>query len=136
MSLFRFGIPAVALLLAVALGGAAAVDPPPVRAPRTHVVVIENMKFTPAVVRIAPGDTVEFRNADLVPHNVTERSAKIFDSGMIARDAVWQLMPARQGVFRYQCIYHPDMTGTIMVGVDADSVAPTAAAAVELCGGS
>jgi plastocyanin len=84
--------------------------------PRTYVVTIENMKFTPVVVNVFPGDTIEFKNADLVPHNVTERSAKLFDSGMISPNMNWKYLAERTGKFDYHCIYHPDMTGSIVVG--------------------
>ena len=97
--------------------------------------MIENMRFSPAVVQIDPGDIVEFRNADLVPHNVTERGAKIFDSGMIDRDAVWKFVSAQKGTFHYQCIYHPDMTGSIVVGPTPASLVSTRTAELELCGG-
>ncbi|HEY4246854.1 MAG TPA: cupredoxin domain-containing protein [Lacunisphaera sp.] len=85
-------------------------------ASRVYVVMIENMKFTPAVVTISPGDTVEFKNADLVPHNVTERKAKLFDSGMISPNMNWKYLAEQPGKFGYHCIYHPDMTGSIIVG--------------------
>ena len=76
----------ITLLLVVTMGFGTA-RPRRSRVPRVFVVTIENMKFTPAVVTVLQGDTVEFKNADLVPHNVTERNARRFDSGTISPNA-------------------------------------------------
>lgn len=117
------------LILAGGLGWAAQSS-----APQTYRIVIENMKFTPAVLHVQPGDIVEFSNADLVPHNVTARAAGSFDSGMIDRGGTWKFVMSDRGALGYRCIYHPDMTGVILVGDDA--VAPPGAEKpeVELCG--
>ena len=125
----KFHAMALLLVLAGSLGWAAQSA-----GPQTHRVVIENMKFTPAVLRVQPGDTVEFSNADLVPHNVTARPAGSFDSGMIDRGGTWKFVVSDRGALGYRCIYHPDMTGVILVGDNA--VAPAAAEKpeVELCG--
>ncbi len=83
--------------------------------PQSYTVLIEGMKFSPVLVRIQASDTVVFRNVDLVPHTVTEREAKSFDSGMINRNETWKFSPTTAGTFRYRCLYHPDMSGTIIV---------------------
>ncbi len=103
-------------------------------APQVYVVTIENMKFTPAVVTVFPGDTIEFKNADLVPHNVTERNAKRFDSGMISPNTIWKYLAEHAGKFDYHCIYHPDMTGSIIVGDATDQTSIRDAGALEVCG--
>lgn len=120
----------LALLLAAALGWAA-----PSAGPKTHVVVIENMKFSPAVLHVQPGDTVEFRNADLVPHNVSGRAPADFDSGLIDRGGSWRFVAEHTAAFAYRCIYHPDMTGTIIVGnAPSPAVATRRGGPAELCG--
>ena len=83
--------------------------------PQSYTVLIEGMKFSPALIRIQAGDTVMFRNVDLVPHTVTERSARLFDSGMINRNDVWKFTAPGKGVFHYRCLYHPDMSGMIVI---------------------
>lgn len=102
--------------------------------PQTHVVRIEGMKFTPNVISVRPGDTVEFLNTDLVPHTVTERSAGAFDSGMINPKATWKLAAGEEGTLLYRCIYHPDMTGTIVVEKVSKAAARGTPSVVELCG--
>lgn len=104
------------------------------RAPHVYVVMIENMKFTPAVVNVSPGDTVEFKNADLVPHNVTERNATRFDSGVISPNTSWKYVAKQTGKFGYHCIYHPDMTGSIIVGEATETTASRDAGNLEVCG--
>lgn len=122
---------ACALLLAVSCGRGLAAEP---AGPQTHVVRIESMKFTPSVVSVRPGDTVEFFNNDLVPHTVTERSARAFDSGMINAKATWKLVAGEEGTLLYRCIYHPDMTGKIVVEASGAAATRSAPVKSELCG--
>ena len=81
---------------------------------KTHVVVIENMKFSPSSVRVPPGDRLTFKNADLVPHTATSKGEKIFDSGPIKPGDSWTLTPPSGRTVRYLCIYHPTMEGEIV----------------------
>jgi plastocyanin len=124
-----FSFTVLSLILAGGLGWAA--QP---AGPQTHVILIENMKFSPGVIRVRPGDTVEFKNADLVPHNVTARGARIFDSGPILRNESWKFVAAREGTLSYRCIYHQEMTGTIIVATVAQFSPNAVPAGVELCG--
>ena len=106
-------------------------------APKIQTIVIDNMKFTPAVIHVRPGDTVIFRNADLVPHTATEPNAKRFDSGMINRNDTWKFVATEEGTLPYRCMYHPDMTGTIIIEVSparSSSDPAPATKAVEICG--
>jgi plastocyanin len=83
---------------------------------RTHTVVIEAMKFTPAELRIRPGERVVFQNKDLLPHTATAKEPKAFDSGLIKAGGSWtlQLGSGTQAI-RYMCLYHPTMEGRIIV---------------------
>lgn len=130
----RFGLTlsAGALLMVLACGLGLAAEP---AGPKTHVVRIESMKFTPNVISVRPGDTVEFLNTDLVPHTVTERSARAFDSGMIDAKETWKLVIGEEGALDYRCIYHPDMMGRIVVETGGGSMVRRAPAKTELCGG-
>jgi len=83
--------------------------------PATHTVVIEAMKFSPNSLKVHVGDTIVFKNADLVPHTATEKSSKRFDSGTLNRNAEWKLVPKNSGTIHYKCLLHPDMEGSIMV---------------------
>lgn len=79
-----------------------------------HRVTIEKMAFDPPVLEVARGDRVEWHNADLVPHTVTNASKK-FDSGSIAPGATWAHTPAVAGEYSYVCSFHPTMRGVLRV---------------------
>ena len=82
-------------------------------APATHVVVIEGMRFVPETLMLHRGDTVVWRNRDLVPHTVT--AAGVLDSGSLAAQASWRRVITRTGKLRYVCTFHPSMTATLEV---------------------
>lgn len=132
MKRFSLTLSAGALFLVLVCGLGLAAEPV---GPKTHIVRIESMKFTPNVISVRPGDTVEFLNTDLVPHTVTERSARAFDSGMISAKETWKLVAGEKGTLLYRCIYHPDMMGRIIVGTSGAATARSTSAKVELCGG-
>ena len=131
MKKFRLRVPGLALLVFLAGGWDSAAQP---AGPQTYTVVIEGMKFSPGVLTVRPGDSVVFQNNDLLPHTVTERSIRMFDSGMISRHENWKLVTGGEGTLNYQCIYHPDMKGTIIVAATEGPAPVRAGAAVELCG--
>jgi plastocyanin len=132
MKRFSLTLSVGALLLVLAGGLGLAAES---AGPKNHVVRIEGMKFTPGVISARPGDTVEFLNIDLVPHTVTERSVRAFDSGMINAKKTWKFVAEEEGVLDYRCIYHPDMMGRIVVGAGGAVAARRAPAKTELCGG-
>jgi plastocyanin len=83
--------------------------------PPDYVVRIENMKFSPAVLRVRVGDRVEFRNADLVPHTATAKPAGAFDSGLVKPGESWLFVSKSAGNFGYTCAFHPMMSGELLV---------------------
>jgi plastocyanin len=95
---------AVAFALLAAAGAASAA---------THVVTIEGMKFQPATLTVKRGDTVTWKNNDLVPHTAT--AAGKFDSTNIAAGKSWSWKAAAPGQYDYVCIYHPGMKGSLTV---------------------
>ncbi len=118
------------LVIALACGAGPAERTP---GPRTHAVRIDGMAFAPAILTVRPGDTVEFTNTDLVPHTVTERSIRQFDSGMIDRKGTWKIVCSREGRLEYRCLYHPTMLGSITV-TSGEVALSRGGAAIELCG--
>jgi plastocyanin len=80
----------------------------------SHRVTIEKMAFTPPVLEVERGESIEWHNADLVPHTVTN-SAKRLDSGSIAPDATWTYTPTAAGEYSYVCTFHPTMRGVLRV---------------------
>jgi plastocyanin len=78
-----------------------------------HDVKIENMQFAPATLAVQRGDTVTWRNSDLVPHTVT--AAGKFDSGNVAPGKTFSRKMDLPGGYDYICSYHPGMKGRIEV---------------------
>lgn len=96
----------LALSLTDAIGGGGG----PVR---THEVSIEGMVFAPANLTVRRGDTVRWRNKDLVPHTVT--AAGRFDSGTLAPNGSWTRTLDVPGRYDYVCAFHPTMKATLVV---------------------
>lgn len=83
--------------------------------PRTLVVVMENMKFSPGILRARVGDRIEFKNSDLVPHTATAKPVGAFDSGLVKPGEAWIFVPKKPGTFGYTCTFHPTMVGELVV---------------------
>ena len=102
------------LLVGVTAGAAEA-------APKvTHRVTMEQMKFSPATLNVKVGDTIEWVNTDIVPHNVTSPAAKI-QSGTIKPGATWKWTATKAGSFPYRCSFHPTMRGNLKVSASGTS---------------
>ena len=78
-----------------------------------HVVTIEDMQFKPAALTVKRGDTVTWKNKDLVPHTAT--AAGKFDSGNIAGNSSWSWKAVAPGEFAYVCTFHLGMKGSVTV---------------------
>ncbi|HZX27394.1 MAG TPA: cupredoxin family copper-binding protein [Telluria sp.] len=98
-------------LLYGALAGLALAGP--VRAaPQTHTVTIEGMEFRPARLAVHAGDTIVWRNQDIVPHAV---NAAGIASGEIGPGKTWTYKAVKPGDFAYICPYHPTMKASLTV---------------------
>lgn len=84
------------------------------RAATTHAVTIKGMKFTPADLTIAAGDTVTFTNQDSAPHTATS-DAGAFDTGRLNKGASSSLTFGGKGDFAYHCNIHRSMKAVIHV---------------------
>ena len=82
---------------------------------KTWTVKIAGMRFDPATVTVARGDTVVWVNEDLVPHSATSAVAGRFDSHAIAPGASWRYEAATPGRYPYACTFHPTMQATLIV---------------------
>ncbi|MGE5803031.1 MAG: plastocyanin/azurin family copper-binding protein [Gemmatimonadota bacterium] len=92
------------LLLAMVAGS----SPPP----RAHTVEIRGMEFHPAVLTVAPGDTVVWINRDLVPHTATAES---WGTKQLAQGQVGRVVARHTGRVAYACILHPTMHGALVI---------------------
>jgi plastocyanin len=82
-------------------------------APKTHTVQIIKMQFTPAELKVSKGDTVVFRNMDMVTHDATEASGKTWKSPALAAGKSWHMVATQSA--SYFCSFHPVMKGKILV---------------------
>lgn len=101
------------LVVLVAAAGSAE-EPEEKKAPTVHTVLIKAMKFVPEVIEVSAGDEIVWVNEDIVPHTVTATD-KSPDSGLINTKASWKWVPDETGEHPYVCLYHPTMTGKVIV---------------------
>lgn len=89
-----------------AVGSAAA-------AAATAKLEIRNFTFSP--VTAGPGGRVSIQSRDSVPHTVTADGGG-FDSGRVAPNGTATIVaPKTPGSYRFTCLIHPQMSGTLVV---------------------
>ena len=85
---------------------------------KTVTVAIRSFKFAPVTVTVNQGDTVEWKNDDIVPHTATADGSPekpTFDSGTIKTGATWRYVAPEKGTYNYICTLHPNMKGELIV---------------------
>jgi plastocyanin len=85
-------------------------------------VVIRYGCFSPTVLYVETGETVEWQQMDSVPHNVTLLDGEVAggDRGLYAGDSVSHVFET-PGVYAYYCTVHPMMLGVIVAGDPASA---------------
>lgn len=99
--------------------------------PQTHKVTIPSGTsapgceetsscFAPAKITINTGDTVEWTNTDTAAHTVTSGTpadgpSGVFDSSLVMADASFAFTFDNAGSYKYFCMVHPWMTGSVTV---------------------
>lgn len=87
--------------------GASAKDAPNVR------IVMKAIAFSPVEQTVHPGDTVEWKNEDIVAHTVTADDGS-FDSGLIQPGQSWKMTVKAAGTIAYHCGPHPNMKAKLI----------------------
>ncbi|HZU14028.1 MAG TPA: cupredoxin domain-containing protein [Chloroflexota bacterium] len=86
--------------------------------PAIHVRIETDAKtigrYVPASVTVHPGQDVIFTNVSNTAHTVTADNFS-FDSGTLDVGSSWTYIAHKAGTFRYSCVFHPRMIGTIIV---------------------
>lgn len=100
------GMVAVLAVALAALPGSKAVA-------KTHVIVINAMRFGPPPADLRVGDTIQWVNRDLFEHTATARD-KSFNLDLPS-GATRRMVLRRAGSFAFYCKYHPGMRGTLVV---------------------
>ena len=94
-----------------------AVGQPAAAASDKHVTMLQkNKMFTPHVLPIVAGTTVDFPNADPIFHNAfSSYSGQIFDVGLYPPGTSRSVRFQRPGIIRVFCNIHPSMSAIILV---------------------
>jgi plastocyanin len=93
-----------------------AAGPPPEIRPRTVRIVQKDKRFSPHVVAIPVGSTVDIPNLDPIFHNAFSNFAgQHFDVGLYAPGTSEKVRFTREGVVRVFCNIHPTMSAVIVV---------------------
>lgn len=79
----------------------------------SHTVEIKQMKFIPEEIRISKGDTIIWKNDDLVTHCITEKKTKDWTSGQLPDGGSWKKVFTESA--DYYCAIHQVMKGKITV---------------------
>jgi glucose/arabinose dehydrogenase/plastocyanin len=107
-----------AVVLVAALIGALAVGSVPARAASTVTATTQAFTFVPPLVSVAPGDSLQLKNADIAPHNLTSVDGSFSSTdvqpGATASVTGVEALPA--GAYQFYCTLHPWMRGVLNVG--------------------
>ncbi len=77
-----------------------------------HAVQIKGMKFSPARLNVAVGDTITFTNGDSKRHTATALDGS-FDTGRLAAGKSATVKIVAAGKHDFKCTIHPSMAGSI-----------------------
>jgi plastocyanin len=80
---------------------------------RAHRVEMRDVAFAPARITVRAGDSVAWRNGDIVAHTATSEEGG-FDVD-VPPGGDGSAVMVRPGRFAYTCRYHPNMAGQIVV---------------------
>lgn len=71
------------------------------------------LAFTPATIEASVGDTIVWRNDDLVPHTVDAIDNK-WTSGLLEPQQEYRYVVTTPGRQEIKCLFHPVMKGEIV----------------------
>src|SRR5262249_8878309 len=79
---------------------------------KNYSIVIKKFKFAPEMMEVNVGDTITWKNEDIVPHIVTGPK---FKSKSLDQGESWTYTAEQKGEFPYYCRFHPTMKGKVIV---------------------
>lgn len=88
---------------------------------KANEVTIEDNKFTPATITVKVGDSVKWVNKGDNPHTATSKDIKTgdlkktFNTGVVKKGQHAELFFNVKGEFKYECVFHNGMEGTVKV---------------------
>jgi plastocyanin len=80
-----------------------------------EVLAMKSKTFTPHVLGVSVGATVEFPNEDPILHNVFSVSGEGFDLGLYKRPKSGSRTFDKPGIYTIYCNIHPQMSAIVMV---------------------
>ncbi len=83
-------------------------------APAFVKVVLDQMAFSPDVIKIKAGTEVRWRNNESSVHTVTADDGS-FASGPLEQGGEFKRQFTKPGTYSYSCEMHPFMTGKVVV---------------------
>ena len=83
--------------------------------PGKEVVVMKSKTFSPHVIAVGTGTTVEFQNEDPILHNVFSVSGEGFDLGLYKRPRSGFRTFDKAGIYTLYCNIHPQMSAVVVV---------------------
>jgi plastocyanin len=98
----------VSLALACGAGAAATVQPG-----TRHEILMRGNSFTPNELTITVGDTIVWKNGDIVRHNAVR--AQLFDSKELRSGESYEWVASDTGTYNYRCTIHQRMRGTLTI---------------------
>jgi plastocyanin len=90
-------------------------------APATKTVTIKaatggsSYVFTPASKTITVGTKVVWKNPTAAPHTVTSKTSSWKFNKQLMQGKTLSFTFKKAGTYKYHCLYHPGMTGKIIV---------------------
>jgi plastocyanin len=108
-------------------------SPEGAEAPKLVRLSQKGTRFTPAVLPVVQGTTVDFTNDDWLAHSAFSKSAaKLFDLGLYGAGENKSVTFERPGVVEIFCAIHPRMNGVILVLQNSHFAKPSATGAYSL----
>lgn len=108
----RNSFPVLMLVLSTLLFPGNTASAKPKTSSKTYTVSIKAFKFVPDNLEVNEGDTVIWKNEDIVPHLV---DAFDFKSKSMDQGESWTYQAKQKGDFRYICKFHPTMKAELIV---------------------
>jgi len=102
----------LAFVVLVLLGGESVAPGLQADAHKNYVVSIKGFRFVPEKLEVNAGDTITWKNEDIVPHIVTGDK---FKSKSLDEGDTWTYTAEQKGDFSYNCRFHPTMKGEVVV---------------------
>ena len=87
---------------------------PPGVATAPLMITIKNFTYSPMMLSVKLGQTIDIVNLDTATHTITSDDGS-FDSGNLTQGQHYRFTPKKAGTYTYICDIHQYMTGTITV---------------------